>query len=371
MDVKPEQKAPRILLAGGGTGGHLYPALAIAEAIKAIEPKAEFLFVGTRGKIEERVVPAEGYHLETIWISGFARSVEPENLAFPLKVIVSLFQSSGILNWFRPDVVVGTGGYVCGPVVAAAFMKKIPVVLHESNNFPGVTTRLLASRATKVFVSFEQTKKWLKRQDNIEVSGTPTRSSLGRTSIVEASKHFALKSDRRTVLIFGGSLGSASINKAVSFIITDVRFSTIQFIWQTGPKEFLRYADVAGARSNVWVGPYIENIGEAYAMSDLVLCRAGAITLAELTRLGKPAILVPYPKAAEDHQTANAKILHEAGAGVMVKDSELEERLPTILLDLLEDFHKLDAMGKACRALSREHVSAKIAQYILQLCHRK
>ncbi|MGB2868728.1 MAG: undecaprenyldiphospho-muramoylpentapeptide beta-N-acetylglucosaminyltransferase [Bacteroidota bacterium] len=358
---------PRILLAGGGTGGHLFPALAIADEIRKLSPAAELLFVGTKGKIEARVVPARGYAFETIWISGFHRALRLSNLMFPLKAAVALAQSFILIKRFRPDVVVGTGGYVCGPILYAASLRHIPTVVHESNSYPGVTTRAVAKRATKVFTAFETTSKWLPGVQNIEVVGTPTRNILDKVSREEAGKFFGLSANKRTVLVFGGSLGASSINNAVLGFVDELLSKGIQLIWQTGEKELERMKRLLGPKIVGWVGPFIEKMEYAYAASDLVVCRAGAVTLAELTRLGKPAILVPYPRAAADHQRYNAKVLEEAGAATMVPDNEVGTQLRRRLFGLIDDGTKRNLMSKASRGLGKPEAGRNIARKILDL----
>ena len=358
---------PRILLAGGGTGGHLFPALAIADAIRRLSPAAELLFVGTEGKIEARVVPARGYAFETIWISGFHRTFRLSNLIFPLKAVVALVQSFILIRRFRPDVVVGTGGYVCGPILYAASLLHIPTVVHESNSYPGVTTRAVAQRATKVFTAFEATSRWLPGVRSIELVGTPTRDVLENASREEASTFFGLEPGKKTVLVFGGSLGAFSINDAVLGCLDEWMKKGVQLIWQTGEKEYGRIQGSLGTKSVGWKGPFIEKMEYAYTAADLVVCRAGAVTLAELTRLGKPAILVPYPHAAADHQRYNAKTLEDAGAATMILDDEIGGKLGPVVLELINDETRRTLMSKASRRLGRPEAGKDIAQRILHL----
>jgi UDP-N-acetylglucosamine--N-acetylmuramyl-(pentapeptide) pyrophosphoryl-undecaprenol N-acetylglucosamine transferase len=355
-----------ILFAGGGTGGHLFPALAIADEVKQLRPDANILFVGTKKKIEARIVPGKGYAFRTIWISGFHRRFRMSNILFPLKVVSSLVQSFFIVKTFRPDVVVGTGGYVAGPLLYAASVMGIPIVVHESNSFPGVTTKLLASRATKVLITFETTKRWLKRHDNVELLGNPTRVELGQATREGAAKFFKLHSDKKTLLVFGGSLGAASINNAVSNCAGELIERGIQIIWQTGDKEYEHYRSALGSPS-VWVGAFIDRMEFAYAASDLVVSRAGATTLAELTRLGKPAILVPYPHAAEDHQTKNAQTLVDAGAALMIDDRALGSRLKDTILQLLFNETALKNMGASSLTLGKPDAGKEIAKKIVAL----
>ncbi|MEK6755032.1 MAG: undecaprenyldiphospho-muramoylpentapeptide beta-N-acetylglucosaminyltransferase [Bacteroidota bacterium] len=361
------KQSPKILVAGGGTGGHLFPALAIADEIKKLRRDAEILFIGTKGKIEARVVPQRGYPFQTIWISGFHRRLTIDNLLFPLKVVVSLIQSLFVIRRFQPDVVIGTGGYVCGPILYVASVLGIPTVVHESNSYPGVTTRLLAKRATKLFIAFEATKRWLQRLDNVELVGTPTRDSLGSISRDAGRQFFGLAPEKKTVLVFGGSLGAASINSAVLELLDDLLAAGIQFIWQTGQSEYLRVSQALGGRSVGWIGPFIDKMEYAFAAADVATCRSGATTLAELTRIGKPAILVPYPHAAADHQTYNARSMADGGAALMIPDNELSQKLKSVVLDLLNDESRIGQMSKASLRLGRPEAGRVIAEKTLAL----
>ena len=238
-----DSRSLSILFAAGGTGGHLFPALAIAEEVKRTHPDVRIDFVGTKGKIEARVIPEKGFAFHTIWISGFHRRLTVDNLLFPVKVVVSLFQSFFLIRKVKPNVVVGTGGYVCGPILSIASLMKIPTVVHESNSYPGVTTRMVASKTSKVFITFEATKKWLPKldADRIELVGNPTREALGSVTQKEGAEYFGLKPNGKTLLVFGGSLGAASINYTIEKIAGELVNAGIQLIWQTGEKDFERY----------------------------------------------------------------------------------------------------------------------------------
>lgn len=362
-----ESRDLSILFAAGGTGGHLFPAIAIAEEIRKLRPDARISFVGTSDRIEARVVPERGFDFRTIWVSGFHRRWTVGNLLFPVKALVALLQSFFLIRKVTPRVVVGTGGYVCGPVLIVASLLNVPTVVHESNSYPGVTTRLLASRVSRVFLTFELTKKWLPRVEagKIELLGNPTRESLGRISRHEGSAYFGLDPTRATLLVFGGSLGAASINAVVEKIADELTGAGIQLIWQTGETGTRREAK--RRPKNIWVGDFIDRIEYAYAAADLVLCRSGATTLAELTRLGKPAILVPYPFAAANHQELNALGMVETGAALMIKDSELETKALTTIRNILADNERRHAMHEKSLALGRPEAGRKIAERILEL----
>jgi UDP-N-acetylglucosamine--N-acetylmuramyl-(pentapeptide) pyrophosphoryl-undecaprenol N-acetylglucosamine transferase len=360
-------KRTNILFAAGGTGGHLFPALAIADEIRKKDPNANLLFTGTKDKIEARIVPQRGFAFAAIWISGFRRGLRFQNLLFPVKIVVSLFQSFFLIRRFRPDVVVGTGGYVCGPVLFVASLLGIPTVVHESNSYPGITTRMLSGRATKVFTAFEITKRWLKRTDNVEVVGTPTRESLDNVSKESAIQFFGLDSGKRTILVFGGSLGANSVNRAVAKFAESFAGQGIQFIWQTGESDHAWVKETVVVKNIGWVGPFIDRMDYAYAAADIVVSRSGATTIAELTRIGKPAVLVPYPFAAADHQTMNAKTVSEAGAAVMIADNTVESVLGTVILETLKERAHMESMSKASKSLGKPDAGRIVAEKILNL----
>jgi len=369
MSVDSQSRS--ILFAAGGTGGHLFPAIAIAEEVKRTHPDLRIEFVGTKGKIEARIIPEKGFAFHTIWISGFHRRLTADNLLFPLKVIVSLVQSFFLIKKVRPNVVVGTGGYVCGPILSIASLMKIPTVVHESNSYPGVTTRMVAARVSKVFLTFEATKKWLPKLDarRIELVGNPTREALGTVSRKDGAAYFGLHPDGKTLLVFGGSLGAASMNSTIEKIAGELVKAGIQLIWQTGEKDFERYE--LSKSSNIWVGKFIDKMEYAYAAADIVLCRSGATTLAELTRLGKAAILVPYPHAAANHQELNAQALVDAGAAVMIKDADLDAKAMSTIKDFFLNDNTRQSMGEKSLKLGKPNAGKEIAEKILILAFSK
>lgn len=355
-----------IIFAGGGTGGHLYPAIAIAEEILKIDPAGRIVFVGTRTKIEARVVPEKGFEFHTIWISGFSRRFTVNNLLFPVKVIVSLVQSFFLIRSIRPDAVLGTGGYVSGPVLFVASLMGIPTVIHESNSYPGVTTRILASRATKVLITFEVTKRWLSSVASVEVAGNPTREELSAVSRAEGSRFFNLNPAKKTLLVFGGSLGAASINRVMPAVVDGAVSNGFQIIWQTGESDH-EAAVTVKHHPGVMIVRYIDRMDCAYAAADLVVSRSGATTLAELTRLGKPAILVPYPHAAANHQELNALAMVDAGAARMVRDSELTVALLKTVHELLHNDSVLAEMSAQSTALGKPDAGSEIAKKLIAM----
>ncbi len=358
-----------MMFAGGGTGGHLFPALAIAEEVKAINAEAEVLFVGTKNKIEARVVPEKGYKFASIWISGFRRRFSLENFLFPLKVIVALMQSMAIIRKFKPAVVVGTGGYVSGPVLYAATLRGIPTLIQEQNSYPGATTRFLARRVNEVHLTFEKSRRFFSRQDNLFVSGNPTRRSLTLVSRADALTYFGFPKDvRRVILVVGGSLGARSVNRAMISCIPVLLEKNFQILWQTGPDDFESVKRSLGEPlpPSVRIFPFIDRMDYAYAAGDLVVCRAGATTIAELTTLGKPALLVPYPFAAADHQTENARSLAENGAAEIVRDDELPKCLAEKIVSLFQD-DRLRTMSECSRNLGKPAAARDLAVRVLHL----
>jgi UDP-N-acetylglucosamine--N-acetylmuramyl-(pentapeptide) pyrophosphoryl-undecaprenol N-acetylglucosamine transferase len=362
--------AARIILAGGGTGGHLYPAIAIAEAVRSIDKDAALLFIGTKGRIEERVVPERGYDLALIWISGVRRSFSFATALVPVKIVTSLVQSFMHIRRFKPDVVVGTGGYVSGPPVYVATLLGIPTVLQEQNSYPGVTTRLLAARVKQVHVMFERTKRFLKRQDNILMSGNPVRTTIGTVTRADAAARLGLDPAKQTLFVTGGSQGAASMNAAVLEVMPALAEAGVQVLWLTGARDAEKITAAVNAlpvRPAGTILPYLERMEDAFAVADLMVSRAGASTLAEIVCAGVPSILVPLPTAAGDHQTENARAMVEAGAAVLCTDATAKPELRTIVLDVLHDAARRARMSAAAKSIAKPDASMTIARAILTL----
>ena len=334
------------------------------------------MFVGTRNRVESRAVPQHGYDFHAISISGFRRSVSLRALLFPVQVLVALGQSLVLLMRLRPGVVVGTGGYVSGPPVAAAWMLGIPTLLQEQNSYPGVTTRLLARVAREVHVTFAATERHLPRTDTMRLTGTPTRAEIGTVGREDAAQRLQLDPARRTLLVLGGSQGAASINNAVMAAMPWLREQEVQVLWATGRGEFARVQQaleerLPGGDPRIRAVAYIEHVADAYAVADLVVSRAGATTLAEIMRAGLPALLVPYPHAAADHQTENARTLLEAGAAVVVADAELPARFGTELRLLLDDAARRGQMGERARTLGHPEAARTLAEAVLHIAEQE
>jgi UDP-N-acetylglucosamine--N-acetylmuramyl-(pentapeptide) pyrophosphoryl-undecaprenol N-acetylglucosamine transferase len=329
----------KIIIAGGGTGGHIFPAIAIANALKRLDPATQILFVGAKGKMEMEKVPQAGYDIEGIDIAGFNRSSLIKNIGLPFKLVKSFFQVRSITGRFRPDAVIGVGGYSSFPVLRYAQAKGIPTFIHESNSFAGKSNILLGKKATKVFVATTGMEKFFPKE-KITITGNPVRPNIVNVSTVpktEALAFFGLDASRETLLVVGGSLGAKSINEAVDKGLDELVNAGLNVIWQTGKP----YADTARQRTEgkkqVWSGDFITKMEQAYAAADLVVSRAGAMATAELCVVKKPVLFVPYPHAAEDHQTMNALDLVNKNAALVVKDGEAAQKIVPVILSLAKN----------------------------------
>jgi UDP-N-acetylglucosamine--N-acetylmuramyl-(pentapeptide) pyrophosphoryl-undecaprenol N-acetylglucosamine transferase len=357
----------RFLFAGGGTGGHLYPAIAVAEKIIELKPEAEVLFVGTRNKIEFREVPKHGFKIKSLWISGFSRSFNLKNLLFPIKLFVSALQSLKINIQFKPKVAVGTGAYVSGPAIWGASVVGSKIMLLEQNSYPGLTNRLLEKRADQIHTSFEDSKKYFRHKEKITNSGNPIRFNIKLMGKDAARKQFSL-GNRKTVLVLGGSLGARSINEAVKKMLDRFEDEKLQVIWQTGTYYFEDYKNLE--TDNVKIIPFIDNMSEAYSSADLIIARAGATTVAEISYLGLPVIFVPSPNVAADHQYKNAKSLEEAGAAVVIKDSLVNDILYQTIVDTINNADLLNTMSENIKVFSKPGAAESIALSALQLAEK-
>ncbi|MBL0173737.1 MAG: undecaprenyldiphospho-muramoylpentapeptide beta-N-acetylglucosaminyltransferase [Ignavibacteria bacterium] len=355
-----------VVFTGGGTGGHLFPGIAIAEALLLRDPATRVSFAGSKKKIEAVVVPKRGFAFDAIWISGFRRRFSAETLSLPLKVVVSLWQSFRLLRARKPDVVVGTGGYVSGPVVAMAARMGTPTLIQEQNEYPGVTTRALSGMVDEVHITFDSTRRMLPRAKKVVLSGNPVRQSLSRAETGAARRAFGLDPALPVVFVFGGSLGAASINRAVVTMLPRFAEERVQVLWQTGTAQFVDMQRAAAGMPHAAVRAFIDEMHVAYSAATLVVCRAGATSIAELTALGIPAILVPYPHAAADHQRKNARALAGGGAARIVEDAAIDS-LEDTLFPLLRDGDALRRMAEAARGLGRPEAAFDIADAVIRL----
>lgn len=357
----------KVIISGGGTGGHIYPAIAIADALKRRDPLIDILFVGARGRMEMEKVPAAGYPIEGLWISGLQRKLTLSNLMFPVKVAHSLIRCRSIVRRFRPDVVVGVGGYASGPLVNVASRMGIPSVLQEQNSYPGITNKLLARKAAKICVAYPGMEKYFPA-DKIVFTGNPMRSQLdNQLTRQEAANLYGLDPAKKTILAVGGSLGARTINETIqqSYDLLKDR-NDIQVLWQIGKLYAAHYLESPAAKlKNVSPSVYIDRMDLAYALADVVISRAGAMTISELCLTGKAAILVPSPYVAEDHQTHNAMSLVRLGAALLVPDAEAPLNAMPKALTLLDHPEEIRKLETSISTLGRPNAAYEIADIII------
>ena len=357
----------RIIIAGGGTGGHIFPAIAIANALKTLQPETEILFVGAEGKMEMEKVPQAGYKIVGLYIAGYNRSSLLKNILLPFKLTKSFAQVRKILNDFKPHAVLGVGGYSSFPVVRLAQTRGIPTFIHESNSFAGKSNKILAARAKKIFVGSYGMDKFFPTE-KILMTGNPVRNifSQNKISRKEALDFFGLSENMKTVFVVGGSLGANSINTVIENNLDFFKENNLQLIWQTGKEYASAAAGAEEERSNIWTNAFINNMEYAYAAADIVVSRAGAMAIAELCVVGKPVIFVPYPYAAEDHQAANANELVTKHAAIMIKDSEVNDKLISTIASLANDPVKANELKENIAKLGNTNADELIAHEILK-----
>jgi UDP-N-acetylglucosamine--N-acetylmuramyl-(pentapeptide) pyrophosphoryl-undecaprenol N-acetylglucosamine transferase len=364
--------AKRIIMAGGGTGGHIFPAIAIANALKKLDSTIDILFVGAKGRMEMEKVPQAGYKIEGLDIAGFNRSSLIKNIGLPLKLVKSFLQVRSIFSGFKPDAVVGVGGYSSFPVLRFAQAKGIPSFIHESNSFAGKSNQLLGKKATRVFVASDGMQSFFPAE-KILITGNPVRPDIVNAATIQrgaALKSFGLQPDKKTVLAIGGSLGAKSINEAIAAGLDSLTGAGLQLIWQTGKTDTVRWVKAVNGKSGIWVVEFITEMQQAYAAADVVISRAGAMSVAELCLVKKPVVFVPFPFAAEDHQTVNAQHLVEKGAALMIKDSEAREALVPAIVSLATDEQKQSELKKNITPLGVTDADRTIAKEILKTMER-
>lgn len=357
----------RIIIAGGGTGGHIFPAIAIANALKAKQPDVEILFVGAKGKMEMEKVPQAGYKIVGLYIAGYNRNSLLKNILLPFKLTKSFTQVRKILNDFKPHAVIGVGGYSSFPVVRLAQTRGISTFIHESNSFAGKSNKILSARATKIFVASYGMDKFFPTE-KILMTGNPVRNIFSDKNISrkEALDFFGLKEELKTILVIGGSLGAKSINTVIENNLNFFKENNLQLIWQTGKDYASSAAGAEEERTNIWTNAFINNMENAYAAADIVVSRAGAMAIAELCVVGKPVIFVPYPHAAEDHQTANANELVTQHAAIMINDNEVNEKLMSAIASLANDAAKANELKENIAKLGNPNADEIIANEILK-----
>ncbi|MCB9234348.1 MAG: undecaprenyldiphospho-muramoylpentapeptide beta-N-acetylglucosaminyltransferase [Bacteroidia bacterium] len=362
--------AKRIIISGGGTGGHIFPAISIAAELKARDPETEILFVGAKGGMEMTLVPKHGYKIEGVWISGIARSMSfkniLKNLSFPIKLISSLMQAGKIIRSFKPDLVVGVGGYASGPLGRAAASRGIPLVLNEQNAYPGITNKWLSKKANIILLGNEAAAKHFPGA-NTKVTGNPVRASLLTGTKAEGVKKLGLNPNKPVVLSLGGSLGAGTINRALEKHVNEFVRNEIQLVWQCGSRYYDELKPRIPHNTLIRLMPFIDDMANAYAAADVIISRAGASTISELILLNKPSIIVPSPNVAEDHQTQNALSLVERGAALMVKDVDAEEKLVNETVALLKSEIHLEKLRKGIEAVEKHDAAKEIVDEIYKI----
>ena len=365
-----QERKLKVIISGGGTGGHIFPALAIAGAFKKIVPDVDILFVGAKGRMEMEKVPRYGFPIIGLWISGFKRELSASNLLFPSKLLVSMTKALSIIIKFKPDLVIGTGGYASGPVLRAATWLKIPILIQEQNNFPGITNRILGRKAACICTAFEGMEAYFPK-DKILLTGNPIREEIfmEKTDKATASAAFGLDTQKPVIFVVGGSQGARSINQAISANLEFFKNNEIQLIWQTGVN-YLQTAkdDVEKLNYNsIKVFDFINEINLAFEAATVVVSRAGAIAISELCRVGKPVILVPFPFAAGDHQTKNAQALKDKNAAILLSDTMVNQNLTKEIASLLADNQKQTLLAASIKMMAIPNSAAMIAERALQI----
>ena len=365
-----DNKNIKVIMSGGGTGGHIFPALAIANEIKKRKPEAEILFVGAKGRMEMEKVPAAGYPIKALWISGINRTKMWKNLALPFKLISSLFTSWRILSSYKPDFVVGTGGFASGAVLYVAQKMGIPTFIQEQNSYPGITNKLLQKNARKIFTAYDGLEKFFSK-DKIVKTGNPIRKAIYESQVdkAEALQKFGLSADKKTLLSIGGSLGANPLNQAVKNILPEIEKAGYQVIWQTGKNAFEAYKQYQN--DTVKVVPFIAKMQDAYASADVIISRAGAGTISELCLVGKPVILVPSPYVAEDHQSKNAKALSDNNAAVYINEKNLNDELWKNIDELFVDSEKYNKISSNIKKMALPEATAEIVDNIFKTLESK
>jgi UDP-N-acetylglucosamine--N-acetylmuramyl-(pentapeptide) pyrophosphoryl-undecaprenol N-acetylglucosamine transferase len=364
------QKPYRVIISGGGTGGHIYPAVAIANQLKALNPKTEILFVGAKGRMEMTRVPESGYKIVGLWISGIQRRLTLDNLSFPLKVVSSVRASHKIIKEFKPDAVVGVGGYASGPLLYAATSRKIPALIQEQNSYAGITNKLLAKRVDKVCVAYPHMEAFFPKE-KIVLTGNPVRKDIigSQQKKDQAIDFFNLSSQKKTILVIGGSLGARTINQSIAAGLDEILNAGFQLIWQTGKAFYQDAKSIEEKYLNRGINTFdfIKQMDLAYAAADVVISRAGALSISELSLVGKPSILVPSPNVAEDHQTKNAMALVRNQAAILVKDSDAAHKLVPEVLTLLADEAKQISLSTNILTMAKPNAAADIVNELIKL----
>ena len=356
----------KFIISGGGTGGHIYPAIAIANELKSRFPKAEFLFVGAQDKMEMQKVPQAGYAIKGLWIAGLQRKLTMQNLLFPVKLISSLWKSRSIIKSFKPDVVIGTVGFASGPLLQMANSLNIPTLIQEQNSYPGITNKLLSKKANKICVAYENLDRFFPN-DKMILTGNPVRQDLISidSKRAEAIKYFNLDPDKKTLLILGGSLGARRVNQLIEKELDFFASQNVQIIWQCGKFYLDEYKKFDS--NNVQVLAFIDRMDLVYAAADFVISRAGASSVSELSIVGKPVLFIPSPNVAEDHQTKNAKSIVDKKGALMIKESELDENFSSVFSDLVANENLQKQLSENIKKLAKVNATNDIVDEIVKL----
>ena len=358
----------RVIISGGGTGGHIFPALAIARAIEKEIPSAKILFVGAKGKMEMEKIPEAGYNIKGLWISGIQRQLSWENLSFPFKLISSLWHAYKIIKSFKPDIAIGVGGFASGPTLKMASLLNVPCLIQEQNSYPGITNKLLAKHVQKICVAYEGMDTFFPKE-KITLTGNPIRKHIIDidTKKEKSTQFFNLEADKKTILIVGGSLGAQAINNAILNHIGEWAQLDAQLIWQTGKTGIKQAQQATKDISNIKTYTFIKEMDLAYAAADLIISRAGAIAISEISAIGKPVIFVPLPTAAEDHQTKNAHKLVDKNAAILVANKDVDKELLNTTERVIHDDSTLKTMGEEIKKLGITNADEIITKEILKL----
>lgn len=356
----------KFILSGGGTGGHIYPAIAIANELKTQFPDAEFLFVGAQDKMEMQKVPQAGYEIKGLWIAGLQRKLTLQNLMFPLKLATSLLESRRIIKQFKPNVVIGTGGFASGPLLQAAGGAGIPTVIQEQNSFPGITNKLLSKKANAICVAYGNLERFFPKE-KIVLTGNPVRQDLIdiESKRDEAIAFYGLDPNKKTLLVLGGSLGARRVNQLIEKELHNMLSQDVQVIWQSGKLYFEEYKK--HNQQNVRVVDFIERMDFVYAAADVIISRAGASSVSELCIVGKPVIFIPSPNVAEDHQTKNAQAIVDAKGAILLKESELDSQFSIVFEALLKDQGKQKQLSDNIKKLAMPNATKVIVDQIKKL----
>lgn len=357
----------KFILSGGGTGGHIYPAVAIANELKLRHPNAEFLFVGASDRMEMEKIPQAGYKIKGLWISGIQRKLTLKNLMFPFKLITSLWRSRKIIKTFKPDAVIGTGGFASGPLLQVATTRKIPSLIQEQNSYPGITNKLLSKKVNTICVAYEGLEKFFPKE-KIKLTGNPIRKDLleVKGKHIEGKDVFGLIHSKHTLLVLGGSLGARRINELIEANLDFFEELNVQLIWQCGKLYYDRYKPYNELKY-VQVHAFLNNMDMAYAAADVIISRAGAISVSELCIVGKPTIFIPSPNVAEDHQTKNAKAVADKNAAILIKEKDLESEFQNQFSHLISNGDKRKELSKNIEALALVNATKEIVDEVDKL----